>query len=68
MRGDIPVCLERKAFNQCIIPTVTYAAETWTLTTKSEKKLKAAQYNIERNMLGISYKDRKTNEWVREQK
>ena len=32
-----------------------------------EKKLAAAQHNMERSMLNITYKDRKTNKWVREQ-
>ena len=32
-----------------------------------EKKLKAALLNMERNMLGITFKDRMTNKWVREQ-
>ena len=38
MRGDIPICLKRKVFNQCIIPTITYGAETWTLTAKNGKE------------------------------
>jgi len=32
-----------------------------------EKKLSAAQHNMERNMLNVTYKDRKTSKWVREQ-
>ena len=32
-----------------------------------EKKLSAAQYNMERNMFNITYKDWKTNKWVRDQ-
>ena len=32
-----------------------------------EKKLSGAQHNIERSMLNITYKDRKTNKWVRDQ-
>ena len=67
MRGNIPICLKRKVFNQCITPTIVYGAETWAMTTKLEKKIAAAQHNMERNMLGITYKDRKTNKWVREQ-
>ncbi len=32
-----------------------------------ENKIAAAQHNMERNTLGITYKDRKTNNWIREQ-
>ena len=46
---------------------MTYRAETWTLTTKLEKILSPAQYNMKRSMLKITYKDRKTENWVRDQ-
>jgi hypothetical protein len=32
-----------------------------------ERKLAAAQHNMERSILNITYKDRKTNKWIREQ-
>jgi len=32
-----------------------------------EKKLSAAQHTMEQNMLNVTYKDRKTNHWVRDQ-
>ena len=43
-----------------------YGAETWALTTQANNKLAAAQTNMERSMLNITYRDRKTNIWVRE--
>ena len=46
---------------------MTYGAETWTLTKQAQNKLAAAQTKMERNMLNITYKDRKTNIWVRKQ-
>ena len=45
---------------------MTYGAETWALTTQAENKLAAAQTQMERNMLNITYRVRKTNPWVRE--
>ena len=41
-------------------------AETWTLTKQVQNKLAAAQTKMERSMLNITYKDRRTNIWVRE--
>ena len=41
--------------------------EIWTLTTKMENKLSATQHNMRRNVLNITYKDWKTNKWVRDQ-
>ena len=45
---------------------MTYCAETWALTTHAKNKLAAAQTKMERSMLNITYRDRKTNIWVRE--
>ena len=48
------------------LSAMTYGAETWTLTKQAQNKLAAAQTKMERSMLNIAYKDRKTNIWVRE--
>ena len=45
---------------------MTYGAETWTLTKQAQDKLAAAQTKMDRSMLNTTYKDRKTNIWVRE--
>jgi len=50
-----------------ILLAMTYTAETWTLRTKMERKLSAAQHTMERNMLSITYKYRKTNKKVMDQ-
>ena len=67
MKGNLPICLKRKVYNQCILPAISYGSETWTLTSKMERKLAAAQHNMERSILNITYKDRKTNKWIRDQ-
>ena len=58
--------LKKKVYNSCVLPATTYGAETWTLTKQAENKLAAAQTKMERRMLNITYKDRRTNIWVRE--
>ena len=62
----IPIILKRKVYDQCILPTVTYGAETWNLTKKLSLKLRTMQRAHERIMLGITWRDRKTAEWVRQ--
>ena len=52
-------------YNSCVLPAMTYGAETWTLTKQAQNKLAAAQTKMERSMLNITYKDIKTNIWVR---
>ena len=54
MKSSMPICLKRKVFDQCILPAITYAYETWPLTAKMKNKLATAQINMERSMLGIT--------------
>ena len=56
-----------KRYNSCVLPAMTYGAETWTLTKQAQNKLAAAQTKMERSMLNITYKDRRTNIWVRDE-
>ena len=43
-----------------------YACETWTLTAELQRRIQALEFRCFRKILGISYKDRVTNEHVRE--
>ena len=55
-----------QVYYSCVLPAMTYAAETWALTSQAKNKLAAAQTKMERRMLNITYRDRKRNIWVRE--
>ena len=65
-KSNLAICLKIQVYNSCVLPAMTYGAETWTLTKQAQNKLAAAQTKMERSMLNITYKDRKTNIWVRE--
>ena len=65
-KSNLAICLKRQVCNSCVLPAKTYGAETWTLTKQAQNKLAAAQTKMERSMLNITYKDRRTNIWVRE--
>ena len=52
-KSNFAICLNRKVYNSCVLPAMTYGAETWSLT------------KMKRSMLNITYHDRKTNTWVR---
>jgi len=65
MQSNMPLCLKRKVFNQCVLPAMTYGSETWSMTQKMEQRLRVTQHSMERSMLGITKRDRKTNEWIR---
>ena len=67
-KRNLAICLNLKSqvYNSCVLSAMTYGAETWTLTKQTQNKLAVAQTKMERSMLNITYKDRRTNIWVGE--
>ena len=65
-KRSLAICLKRQVYNSCVLPAMTYGAKTWSLTKQAQNKLAAAQIKMERSMLNITHKDKKTNIWVRE--
>ena len=63
-RSDIPLCLKRRVFDQCILPVMTYGSETSTLTKKSVNKVRVTQRAMERSLLGITIRNRVPNEII----
>ena len=63
---EIPICLKRKVFNQCIIPTMTYGCQTWSLTKDIVNKMEVCQRKMERKMLGLKQINRIPNSTIRE--
>jgi hypothetical protein len=60
------VCsLKTKDFNQCVLPVMTYEAETWILTPRLLHKFKVGLRAIERVMLRVSLRDRIRNQVIR---
>ena len=62
---NIPICLKRKIMDTVILPALTYAAETWSLTKHQEKKLAVAKRSMERLLLNITKRDHIRNEIIR---
>ena len=48
-----------------VITIFLYAFETWTLTAEIQRRIQSLEFRCFLNILGISYKDRVTNEQVR---
>ena len=67
-KSNLAICLKRHVYNSCVLPAMTYGAEAWKLTIQTQNKLAAAQTTIERSRLNITYKDRRTNVWIKERK
>lgn len=43
--------------NSCIIPAMTYGAQSWILKNKMKRKLIATQSSVIRSLLGVTKKD-----------
>ena len=65
-KGNIETCMKRQVYNSFVLTAMKYGAETWVLTTQAKNKLAAAQTKMERSRLNITYRDRKTDIWVRD--
>ncbi|XP_047994918.1 uncharacterized protein LOC125233097 [Leguminivora glycinivorella] len=63
--SPIPQCLKSKVFDQCVLPVMTYGAETWALTAGLVHQFKVAQRAMERAMLGVSLRDHIRNDVIR---
>jgi hypothetical protein len=66
MKSNIPICLKRKVYNQCIQPAITYGCQVWAMTKRMQAKLQTTQRSMERAMIGVTKRDHKTNKWIRE--
>jgi len=66
-KSKLPMCLKLKVYNQCVLPMMMHGCETRTLNTQTTQRLRVTQRAMERYMLGITSRDRKTNEWIRTQ-
>ena len=48
--------MKNKLFNQCVLPTMTYACETWATTKRMDNKLRVTQRAMEHLMAGVTKK------------
>jgi len=64
-KGNMPLCLKKKVYDQCFLPVLKYGCETWTLNAKMTQKFQAAQRGMEKCMLAITKRDKKKNTELR---
>ena len=57
----LAVKLKMAVYNACILSTLLYGSETWTMYTRQEKRLNSCHLRSFRCILGISWQDKVTN-------
>ena len=55
---EMPMSLRRQVFDQCVLPSMTYGCQTWSLTKEMGQRLRTAQRTMERKMLKLKVKDK----------
>ena len=67
LKSKMPMCLKKKVYNQCIQAAITYGCQTWAVTQRMQERLRVTQRSMERVMIGVTRRDKKTNVWIRQQ-
>ena len=49
-KSNLAISLKIRVCNSCVLPAMTYGAETWTLSKQAQNKLAAAQTKMERRI------------------
>ena len=58
--------MKKKVMDQCILPTMTYGCQTWSLTKETKRKIQTTQRAMERKILHITLRDKWNNNRIRE--
>jgi len=62
----ISTCVKVQLYNSLVLAVLLHGAETWPMTKSTTRKLEAAHHRWLKKILQISWKDKVTNEKVRE--
>lgn len=62
-KGNVSLKIEiRLLLHTLVFSIISYACESWTLTTELQRRIQAAEMSYHRRILGISYLAHVTNE------
>ena len=64
---DISFPTKMKLYRALALSTLLYGCESWTMTAETTKRVQSFETKCFRRMLGISWSERKTNDFVRAQ-
>ena len=54
-----------RLYHSLVLSVVLYGCEAWTMTADTERRVQAFEFKCLRKLLGVSYRERKTNEFIR---
>lgn len=62
--SELPMFHKCKLMNSVVLPTLTYGAQSWTLTQENERRLITEQKAMESRLLKISLLDHRSNDKI----
>ena len=54
---QLPISLKKQVMDQCVLQTMTYGYQTWSLNKQMTNRLRTAQRALERKMLDLKLQD-----------
>ena len=64
---EISIPTKIKLYRSLVLSILLYGCESWTMTAETTRRVQAFETKSFRRLLGISWRDRKTNDYVRRQ-
>jgi len=64
--SSISFPIKYRLYESLVVSVLLYGCEAWTMTAQIEKKVAAFETKQFRKLLGISYRERRTNDFVRQ--
>ena len=55
---QLPISLKKQVRDQCVLPTMTFGCQTWSLSKQLTNKLRTAQIAMGRKMLNVKLQEK----------
>ncbi len=63
---NINFCTKYLLFKSLVVSVLLYGCEAWTLLAEDERRFQAFEFKCLKKLMGITYLERKTNDYVRD--
>ena len=64
-KSNISFPVKHKLYKSLVTSSLLYGCETWTLLAETERRIQAFEFKCLRRLLRISYKEHRTNDFIR---
>ncbi|GBP22261.1 Putative uncharacterized transposon-derived protein F52C9.6 [Eumeta japonica] len=65
LKSNLPLKLKKKVMDSCVLPCLTYGAQTWIYNKYTKTKIRTCQRSMERSILDLKLKDKHRSSDIR---